>query len=110
MPRTKVSMTAYEESLAISERKVIKDWSVVNRPSAIIAYASNKAEDVAHVFGVTAETVIRWASRFHESGLDGLRDKTKGHREKSYRAVTEKSYGHGSKAEKMQKGNEFIGL
>ena len=82
MARTKVSKTAYEESLAISEREVIKDWSVVNRLSAVIAYASNKAEDVAHVFGVTAETVIRWASRFHESGVDGLRDKTKGHRGK----------------------------
>ena len=54
---------------------------VVYPNRAVIAYAFNKAEDIAHMLGVTAETAIRWASRFHESGVDGLRDKLKGHRE-----------------------------
>lgn len=87
MGRTKVTVTAHEEALAISERESIKDWAVVNRLSAVIAYASHKAEDVGHVFGVTSETVIRWASRFHEFGVDGLRDKAKGHRGKKLSGV-----------------------
>ena len=87
MARTKGSITAEEEALAIAERESIKDWATVNRLPAVIAYASNKAKDIAHVFGVMRETVIRWTVHFHRDEVDGLREKRKGHRYTSTLAI-----------------------
>jgi len=36
-------------------------------------------EQVAKIFQVTVRTVSRWVDRFKENGIDGLRDKAKGH-------------------------------
>jgi len=48
----------------------------------VIAYASHSAKEVGEIFGVTPVSVINWAHAFHESGVDGLRDGSKGHRRK----------------------------
>ena len=80
MARPKTMITEESAALAIAERESIKDWSVVHRLSAVVAYGSNTTEEVARVFGVTRETVIRWASHFHRDGAAGPREKIKGHR------------------------------
>ena len=80
MGRKKVSITETEKMLAIAERETISAWAIVQRLSAVIAYASHKAEDVAQIFDVSTETIIRWAAKFKKQGVDGLRDKAKGHR------------------------------
>ena len=82
MARPKISITTKEAAQAVAERETLKDWALVNRLSAVIAYASNSAKDVALIFGVTTVSVIQWARKFHEYGVDGLREGGKGHRKR----------------------------
>jgi len=46
---------------------------------AIMAFEDNSAEHVAKTFKVSIRTVFRWLHKFIEHGVDGLRDKPKGH-------------------------------
>jgi transposase len=82
MSRPKFLITEKEASQAIVEREAIKDWALVERLSAVIAYASHSAREVAQIFGVTAVSVIYWAHAFRKHGVDGLRDGAKGHRKR----------------------------
>ena len=50
------------------------------RLAAVRAYVSHSAEEVAAFFDTEPETIIRWASRFHASGMQGLENKSRGHR------------------------------
>ena len=50
------------------------------RLAAVRAYVSHSAEEVASFFDTEPETVIRWASKFHSSGLQGLENRSRGHR------------------------------
>jgi len=80
MGRNKTSIGERELALAIAEREALREWKTVFKLSAIVAYAKHTAESVAPIFGVTTETVIRWAALFKKSGVEGLRDKAKGHK------------------------------
>lgn len=50
------------------------------RLAAVRAYTVHSAEEVASFFGTKPETVIRWASKFHLRGVQGLENKKRGHR------------------------------
>lgn len=50
------------------------------RLAAVRAYVGHSAEEVGRFFKVRTETVIRWASKFHAHGIDGLSNKATGHR------------------------------
>jgi len=80
MGRNKASIGELELAQAVAERESISDWKTVFKLTAIIAYAKHTAETVAGIFDVTPETVIRWAAAFKRRGVEGLRDKEKGHR------------------------------
>ncbi len=80
MGRNKASIGERELSLALAERESLREWKTVFKLSAIVAYAKHTAETVAPIFGVTTETVIRWAASFKKHGVDGLKDKAKGHK------------------------------
>jgi transposase len=71
---------AAELALATAERESISDWKLVHKLTAIIAYTGHTAHEVGEMMGTTTETVIRWASAFKRHGVDGLRDRMKGHR------------------------------
>jgi transposase len=89
MGRTKALIGEPELALAISERESLSDWKLVHKLTAIIAYANHSARQVGEMLGTTTETVIRWASAFRRSGLDGLRDRVKGHRPRRLDAAAE---------------------
>jgi len=72
--------TEQDAEQAALERETLKDWRIVNRLSAVIAYAAHPAKEVAKIFNVTTVTVINWAHAFHTKGVNGLRDAGKGHR------------------------------
>ena len=78
MGRNKASIGERELALALAERESLREWKTVFKLSAIVAYAKHTAETVAPIFGVTTETVIRWAASFKKSGVEGLRDKARG--------------------------------
>ena len=80
MGRNKASIGERELALALAERESLREWKTVFKLSAIVAYAKHTAETVAPIFGVTTESVIRWAASFKKSGVEGLRDKAKGHK------------------------------
>ena len=50
------------------------------RLAAVRAYTVHSAEEVASFFDTEPETVIRWASKFHLRGVQGLENKARGHR------------------------------
>lgn len=50
------------------------------RLAAVRAYTTRPAYEVASFFDTKPETVIRWASKFHLYGIQGLENKTRGHR------------------------------
>ena len=50
------------------------------RLAAVCTYVNHSAAEVASFFGITAETVIRWASKYHAHGIAGLGNRNRGHR------------------------------
>ena len=50
------------------------------RLAAVRTYVNHSAAEVASFFGVTTETVIRWVSKYHEHGVAGLCNQSRGHR------------------------------
>lgn len=50
------------------------------RLAAVRAYVNHSAAEVASFFGIRAETVIRWASKYHAHGIAGLENRNRGHR------------------------------
>ena len=80
MGRNKTMIGEAELALAIAERESLSDWKLVHKLTAVIAYAGHTADEVGKMMGATTETVIRWASAFKRHGVEGLRDRMKGHR------------------------------
>ena len=50
------------------------------RLQAIASCARRPLQNVAEIFGVNRRTVWEWAKRFKKEGVDGLRDRPRGHR------------------------------
>ncbi len=58
----------------------IKDGYVAIRLLAIINYSEDTAKTVSKFFKVDIRTIFRWVKRFKEHGIEGLRDRPKGHK------------------------------
>lgn len=76
-PKSKIDPKTLEK--AESELKKLDHSKLSLQLKAIIASSDNTVEQVAKIFKVTVRTVFRWVDRFKENGIDGLRDKPKGH-------------------------------
>lgn len=76
-PKSKIDPKTLEN--AESELKNLKHSKLSIQLKAIIASFDNTVGEVAKIFQVTERTVFRWVDRFTENGIDGLRDKPKGH-------------------------------
>ena len=57
----------------------ISDNQICVRLQAIISSGDHPMSLVADIMGVHPTTVWRWSKRFKENGVDGLRDRPKGH-------------------------------
>lgn len=65
---------------AKAELRKISDRKVCFRLQAIISCSQHSEKQVASVLNIDRSTIWRWIKRFAQFGVDGLRDKTKGHR------------------------------
>jgi transposase len=62
------------------------------RLRAVAACVDQPMETVSAVFGVHSRTLRTWARRYHGSGVDGLRDRPKGHNPAKLDEVEETLY------------------
>ena len=79
MARPKQAITLDLARKAEAEIKSIAEHKVCFRLQAIISSAHHPVDIVATVMGVHRSTVFNWIKRFREYGVNGLRDKLKGH-------------------------------
>ena len=79
MPRAKVIDTelARKAKEALDEQR---DHRLCLKLHAIVAAAEQPITIVAEVMGVYRQTVWVWTKNFKQHGVDGLRDRPKGHR------------------------------
>ena len=73
---------AFDEALAIQAKAAmekLKDSKLCFRLQAIASCSNQSVNTVAAVMGVSRHTIWRLAERFRNQGLEGLRDKPKGH-------------------------------
>lgn len=79
MARPKVNVDPETVAQAEEELRNIKDSKLSIQLKAIIATADHKVEDVAEILKVSARSIFRWIARFKKEGVNGLRDRPKGH-------------------------------
>ena len=58
----------------------IKDSRLVMKLLAIRGYGNQQAKDIAALFNTQTRTVYKWVELFRLHGIQGLKDKPKGHR------------------------------
>jgi transposase len=56
------------------------DARIGMRLQSIVSCASHPLRTVAEIFGVDRRSIWQWAKRFKKEGIDGLRDRARGHR------------------------------
>ena len=79
MARPKVVVDEKLGKLASEELIQIKDYRLVIKLQAVIASKSYSAKEIAEILGVRKRTIYRWNSDFKKYGIEGLKDKAKGH-------------------------------
>ena len=80
MSRTKTLKDKDIYALARIAKMNIKDNVLCTRLQAIISTENQPVQTVAAVIGISRMTLWRWIKRFRMSGINGLRDKPKGHK------------------------------
>ncbi len=79
MARPKALISDIVAREAEAQLRKIKNSKQVIQIKAILAARENPINQVAQIFRVSPSTIFRWAHRFKEDGLDGLKDRPKGH-------------------------------
>ena len=79
MPRPQRSVTRPLAERALRDLREIPAGIPAVRLRAVAACVDQPMETVSAVFGVHSRTIRTWARRYRESGVDGLRDRPKGH-------------------------------
>ncbi|MFH0811237.1 MAG: helix-turn-helix domain-containing protein [Pseudomonadota bacterium] len=79
MARPKVKVNS--ETVARAEEALgkIKESKLAIQLKAIIASAEYPVENVGTILKVSARSIFRWIAKFNEKGVEGLRDRPKGH-------------------------------
>jgi len=79
MARPKINIDS--ETVLKAERELarIKGGKLSIQLKAIIASTEHPVESVADVIKVSARSIFRWITKFKEGGVEGLRDRPKGH-------------------------------
>ena len=79
MARPKSNVNAKTVARAEEALEQIKDNKLSIQLKAIIAAAEHPVENVAKILKVSARSIFRWITKFKEEGIEGLRDRPKGH-------------------------------
>ena len=79
MARPKSNVDAKTVAMAEEALEQIKDSKLSIQLKAIIAAAEHPVEKVAKILQVSARSIFRWITKFKEEGIEGLRDRPKGH-------------------------------
>lgn len=79
MARPKSNVDAKTVAMAEEALGQIKDSKLSIQLKAIIAAAEHPVEKVAKILKVSARSIFRWITKFKEEGIEGLRDRPKGH-------------------------------
>ncbi len=79
MGRSKVNADLQTVEKAEQQLERIKDSKLSIQLKAIIASAEHPVENVADVLKVSRQSIFRWNRKFREDGVEGLRDRPKGH-------------------------------
>jgi transposase len=79
MARPKEVMDDELARAADAALREIRDHQICFRLQAMVSYSRNPVHVVASVMGVNVTTLWRWAKRFRKEGVQGLRDRPKGH-------------------------------
>ena len=79
MARPKVTIDLETVAKAEEELARIKDSKLSIQLKAIIAAREHPVENVAKILKISARSIFRWVTKFKEEGVEGLRDRPKGH-------------------------------
>ena len=79
MGRPKEVVDAALALRAKAELEKLRDRRLCARLQAIVSCAEHPITTVAAVYGISRRTLWLWCRKFKEKGLEGLRDKPKGH-------------------------------
>ena len=79
MAHPKVNVDETVVSHAKNALKSLKHSKLALQLKAIIASGTHSVDDVAMIFQISPRSIFRWVNRFKKHGLDGLKDKPKGH-------------------------------
>jgi len=79
MARPKKTIDVALVEAAGRELAGIKDYKLSIRLQAIISMSNQPTATVSQVLGVSRQTLWKWVEKFRKQGLDGLRDRPKGH-------------------------------
>jgi transposase len=79
MARPKSNIDAKTVARAEEALEKIKDSKLSVQLKAIIAAAEHPVENVATILKVSVRSIFRWIEKFKEQGVEGLRDRPKGH-------------------------------
>lgn len=79
MARPKEILNKELAEQAKAEQKKIKDHKVSCRLQAIISCSKSSISQVSSILDINRTTLWRWIKRFSEHGIEGLRDRPKGH-------------------------------
>jgi len=79
MGRTKTLINSDLIELVESDLSEIKDSDTVIKLKAIKAAYSHNESEVASIFDIARSTLERWAANYKKFGVDGLKNKSKGH-------------------------------
>jgi putative transposase len=79
MARPKEVITTELVKQAEADINSFSGYKVGLRLQAIVSCASHPLETVSAVLGVSRQTVWRWIKRYRAEGVEGLKDKPRGH-------------------------------
>lgn len=79
MARPKEVMDDELARAANAALRQIRDHQLCFRLQAMVSCTRHPVHVVASIFGVNVTTLWRWAKRFRAEGVQGLRDRPKGH-------------------------------
>jgi transposase len=79
MARPKMNIDSETVLRAEKELARMKDGKLTIQLKAIIASAEHPVESIADVLKVSTRSIFRWITKFKEGGVEGLRDRPKGH-------------------------------
>jgi len=79
MPKSQTTLNIATIEQAEQELKKIKSSKICIKLMAIIALKDNSTETICSLFKISRMTLYRWAKKFSENGVKGLKDLSKGH-------------------------------